>query len=240
MVENSGIDATPHALRRVYGVVTYIDNLLLIPMFTVMVLEMSVRKGGQDLLSFDVVNLWFCVAFLLEWVLGLLVAESRKRYLISAEKILDLVSAIPFGYFFQGLRVARLVRVLRVVRIILRARRFRGRGGRLLRVLGVVGATVFAGALGLRIVEPETVTGLGDSLWWSIITVSTVGYGDIAPKTALGRAVASVLVFVGIGVFGYVAGFMTSLMEDPEEDEILATLRRVEARLDHITGASGW
>jgi voltage-gated potassium channel len=101
----------------------------------------------------------------------------------------------------------------------------------LLRVFGVVGATVFAGGLALRIVEPQTITGLGDALWWSMITVSTVGYGDVVPVTTLGRSVAGVLVFVGIGVFGYVAGFMTSLMEDPEEDEMRMTLARIEAHL---------
>jgi voltage-gated potassium channel len=68
--------------------------------------------------------------------------------------------------------------------------------------------------------------------------VSTVGYGDVAPRTGLGRIVASALVFVGIGVFGYVAGFTTSLMEDPEEDEILQRVRNIEGKLEQLVGSS--
>ncbi len=233
-VEANNTETGPGLLARCYGHLSYINNLLLIPMFTVMVLETTVAQGSEQIVTFDTANLWFCIAFLTEWLLGLVVTSDRKAYLLSVEKGLDLVSSIPLGYIFQGLRVARLVRVLRVGRLILRARRFRGKGAKLFRVFGIVGATVFAGGLGLRIVEPQTVKGLGDSLWWSVITVSTVGYGDIAPVTGTGRIVAAILVFVGIGVFGYIAGFMTSLMEDPEEDEILATLKRVEAKLNEV------
>jgi voltage-gated potassium channel len=225
------MDAKAGALEQGLGKLTYLNNLLLIPMFTVMVLETMAGVGQEELILFRKANLWFCGFFMAEWVLGLAVTTNRKEYLTSVEKWLDCLSSVPFGVLFQGLRVARLIRILRVVRLILRARRFKGKGAKLLRVFGVVAATVFAGGLGLRIVEPETVRGLGDALWWSVITVSTVGYGDIAPATSLGRGVATVLVFIGIGVFGYVAGFMTSLMEDPEEDEILSAVKRIEERL---------
>lgn len=218
-------------MQRGLDKLSYVNNLLLIPMFTVMVLETMAGVRQEDLVLFRNANLWFCSFFMAEWLLGLIATADKKGYLTSVEKWLDCLSSIPFGILFQGLRVARLVRILRVVRLILRARRFKGKGAKLLRVFGVVAATVFAGGLGLRIAEPDTVRGLGDALWWSMITVSTVGYGDIAPETGLGRSVATVLVFVGIGVFGYVAGFMTSLMEDPEEDEILSMLKRIEERL---------
>jgi len=203
---------------RVYGALGSFNNLLLIPLFTVMVLETSTGVDADRVVSFDLVNLGFCASFALEWLLGLLLAESRKAYLLSFEKALDGISSIPFGYLFQGLRIARLVRVLRV-----------------LRVAGVVGATVFAGAMALRIVEPDTGDSLVDALWWSLITVSTVGYGDIIPQTDTGRIVAAVLVFFGIGVFGYVAGFMSSLMEDPDEDEILSSVKRIEQQLAALT-----
>jgi voltage-gated potassium channel len=104
----------------------------------------------------------------------------------------------------------------------------------MLRVAGVVGSTVFAGAMALRIVEPETGRSMTDALWWSLITVSTVGYGDIVPLTDVGCVVAAVLVFFGIGVFGYAAGFMGSLMEDPEEDEILAAVKRIERQVEAL------
>lgn len=225
------MSSVPKKLDRALGVLSYVNNLLLIPMFTVLVLETMAGTPQEHLIVFRSANLWFCGFFFAEWCLGLVATDNRRGYLLSPEKILDLFSSIPLGVLFEGLRVARLVRIVRLVRMMLRARRFRGKGAKLLRVFGVVGATVFAGGLGLRIVEPQTIAGLGDALWWSMITVSTVGYGDVVPVTTLGRSVAGVLVFVGIGVFGYVAGFMTSLMEDPDEDEMRMALARIEAHL---------
>lgn len=73
-----------------------------------------------------------------------------------------------------------------------------------------------------------------DNLWWSIVTLSTVGYGDFVPQSTAGRAIASILIVVGVGVFGYAAGFVASLLSDPEEDEMLTRLTRLESKLDRL------
>ncbi len=223
---------------RLWRALGFINNLLLIPLFTVMVLETGLGLADERYAAYSAVNLGFCVFFLAEWALGLAVSLDRRAYLRSPALGLDLVSSIPFGYLFQGLRIVRLFRIARIGRLMLRARRFRGRGAALIRAAGIVSATVFAGAVALRIVEPETCPRFGDALWWSLVTLSTVGYGDILPVTAAGKAVASVLIIFGIGVFGYVAGFMATLLDDPEEDQILATVQRIEARLARLE-ASG-
>jgi voltage-gated potassium channel len=132
---------------------------------------------------------------------------------------------------FQSLRLARLVRLVRLARIVFRARRIKGKGAQLVRALGVVGSLASAGALALRIVEPSATHGFYEALWWSVVTMSTVGYGDIAPATTDGRVVAMCLMVAGVGLFGFMAGFVSSLMEDDEEDEILSTVKRIEARL---------
>ena len=67
-------------------------------------------------------------------------------------------------------------------------------------------STILAGGLAIEIAEPETFPSLTDALWWSMVTVSTVGYGDVVPQSVVGRAVATVLIIFGIGIFGYVAG----------------------------------
>lgn len=222
-------------LRWLYRQLSFVNNLLLIPMFTVMVLETSVtRTGLAKQLDLDGANLGFCIFFLAEWGLGLVVAEDRRSFLRSPPNLLDLVSSIPFGYLFQGLRVVRIMRILRILRLVWRARRFRGKGAKLVRLVGVVGSTIFAGALALRIVEPDTAPEFSDGLWWSLVTLSTVGYGDIVPQTTFGKGLASILIMLGIGVFGYAAGFMSSVLEDPEEDEILARVQKIEARLETL------
>lgn len=226
----------PHAptfWQRAYLALRAFNNLLLIPMFTLMILETS-TGDLTSVVESELVNTGFCAFFLLEWMLGLVLAERRLAYLKDPMNLFDLLSAIPFGYVFQSARLARLVRVFRLLRVFLRAKRFRGRGAQFFRAAGVLGSTALAGALAFRTVEPETTRSMGDALWWAIATVSTVGYGDIVPASGGGRIVGTVLVVCGIGVFGYVAGVTTALLQDSDEDETLQRLRRIEEKLEAL------
>lgn len=54
-----------------------------------------------------------------------------------------------------------------------------------------------------------------DAFWWTLVTLSTVGYGDLVPKTEQGRFVASLLILFGVGLFGAISGFMASLFLQP-------------------------
>lgn len=218
----------PSGWERVLRWLRYINNVLLLPMFTLLVLE-AVHTQRVD--YFDSINQFFCVMFLSEWFLGLALTKNRVLYLRKPENIADLISSIPFTAFAQGLRVVRLLRLLRIARLAMRLRRFQGKGAKAVRAFGFVGALVLTGALAFRIVEPESTDGLEHALWWSVVTLSTVGYGDITPTTVGGHMVAAFVIFAGVGVFGYMAGFMTTVLDDPEEDEILETVKRLEQQL---------
>jgi voltage-gated potassium channel len=215
-------------LDRLHGAFGTLNDLLLIPMFTVMLLESG--TSGEQAWLLQLSNLGFCASFFIEWLLGLLCAEDKRAYGFAPDRLLDLVSCIPFGSLFQAVRLVRVLRVLRVFRIAVRARRYRGAGQALLRMATVVGCTVFAGALGLRIVEPDTTAHFPDALWWSVVTVSTVGYGDIVPTSDMGRMIAGVLICCGVGVVGYIAGVVASLMDPHDyEREILVATARLQA-----------
>ncbi len=221
--------APPKLLRGIRS----INNLLLIPMFTTIVLDivLGARRFGE---AYDVENLIFCGLFLLEWTLELAYAEDRWRHLRRPSTILDLLSSLPVSYALQSLRGLRAVRMIRVLRVAWRARRYRGRATQAIQALGFIAALVLAGGLGLQAVEPMK---LSDALWWSFVTLTTVGYGDIAPASATGRIVASFVMLCGIGVFGYVAGLMTSVLVDPEEDEVLAAVHRLEERVESLASS---
>lgn len=214
----------------------YVNNILLLPMFSVMIIE-ATQDGSVEI--FASINEFFCALFLLEWAAGLALSERRLGYLRNPSNIADLLSSIPFVALAQSLRVVRLLRLFRIARLALRLRRFQGKSARMIRAFGFVGAVIVTGALAFRVVEPQSTEGLGHALWWSVVTLSTVGYGDVLPTTPAGRVVATCLIFAGVGVFGYMAGFMTSLLDDPEEDEILETVKRLELQLAAIQAVLG-
>jgi voltage-gated potassium channel len=232
---NSTTNADCRRVARLHKFLGFLNDVLLIPMFTLLLLEISTSLASKEAQFFGVTNLLFCTTFGAEWVLGLAIAEDRKRYLFQPEKIADLVSSIPFGHFFQSIRLVRLVRVVRVFRAVWRTKQYKGPSTRILRVLAVVVATVGAGALAMRVVEPDLVPSLQDALWWALTTVTTVGYYEEFPQTGGGRIVTALLCTCGVGVFGYVAGFLSTIIEDPEEQELLLICNRLEAKIDGLS-----
>nr|WP_255216355.1 potassium channel family protein [Pseudenhygromyxa sp. WMMC2535] len=182
-------------------------------MFALMALEASdpsVRAAATRL------YFWFCVPFLLEWCVGLANADRKWAYVKEPSNVADLLSSVPFGAVFQGFRLVRLLRLMRLLRIVVRTQRFQGRAAKLIRALGLVSSLVLAAAIAFRTVEPQSTTGLEQALWWAIVTLSTVGYGDVMPTTPAGHVVAAAVIFAGLGAFGYVAGVMTAVLDEPQ------------------------
>ena len=224
----------PITAKRVHRWLGFIADISLIPLFAIAVLDTHAELTTGEHQLFDLSNLGFCILYSAEWLLGLVLAERRIAYLLSPIKLADLISAIPFGHIFQGLRVLRLLRAARLLRLVWRVKRYRSLGTRIVRAAFVSMSTILAGGLAIEIAEPETFPSLTDALWWSMVTVSTVGYGDVVPQTVVGRAVATGLIIFGIGIFGYVAGFMATVLDDPDEEEILAISRRTEAEVAEL------
>jgi len=213
--------------------VGFLNDLLLLPMFASILIETQESSLMNTIVKDS--ELLFCVLFLLEWVLGLMLSSSRKEYATSPLKVLDLISTLPLGSFFQGLRIFRLFRIIKLFRVVLRSRKYKGPGADLFRLIAIVGSTTFAGAYTMYIVEGsknEQFSSISETLWWSLVTISTVGYGDKYPITTEGRLVAVVLILIGVGVCGYIAGFMANLMNVDEEDTDKGRLERVESKLD--------
>ncbi len=138
--------------------------------------------------------------------------ERRGRFDVAV-----VVITFPF-YLIPGvsggsaiLLLARLGRVARVLMATAGLRRF---GARLGKVAVVAGAVVLIGSLAAYQAEHKTNEGfatVGDALWWGIVTLTTVGYGDIVPHTSAGRFAGIAIMFTGIGVLGVLAGSLAEL-----------------------------
>ena len=108
---------------------------------------------------------------------------------------------------------------------------------------------IVAGALA-RVVEPDTFTSLGLSYWWAVVTVTTVGYGDIVPESTAGRLVATALMLTGLGLIptltsvtvAILIGKRTSAQQqqiDQQGKEHAAALERIEKRLTELGSPGG-
>ena len=98
-------------------------------------------------------------------------------------------------------------------------------------VAGVLLLSVMVGGALVYVAEPQAVGSIWNGVWWALVTATTVGYGDIAPVTLLGRIVGGFLMLVGIGVFATFGGAVAAYFLESAPD---ARLRRIEDRLKRI------
>jgi hypothetical protein len=165
------------------------------------------------------------IVFAIDFVRRLRVATDDRAYFVQGRGWLDLVSTIP------ALRIARILRILRVMRIVGRmggleralAIFFKNRAtGGLLLVLLIAILVLEFGSLAILWAErPDpaaNITTAGDALWYVIVTMSTVGYGDQYPVTEIGRTFGVVIIVVGVGVFGTLTGFLANAFLSPSDE----------------------
>ncbi|HCE67119.1 MAG: ion transporter [Geobacteraceae bacterium GWC2_55_20] len=178
-------------------------------------------------------ELLITVLFSIEYLLRLYSARRPARYAFSFYGVVDLLAIIP-GYasiFFPGMHFLSTIRILRVLRIfrILKMVQFMGEGNNLFQALKrsrykitvflttVVTVVVFVGSL-MYLIEGQQggFTSIPKSIYWAIVTMTTVGYGDIAPLTPLGQLVASLLMIIGYSIIAVPTGIVTSEMIRPQ------------------------
>ncbi len=191
-----------------------------------------------------------CGLFFIDFLVSLYRAESRKKYLLTWGW-LDLVSSIPTLDILRWGRLARIARIFRVLRGIRSARILavfilekRSQSAFLaVALLSITLVTVSAisvlhfeaGADG-NIKTPE------DAVWWAVVTVTTVGYGDRFPVTSEGRFVGAILMAAGVGLFGVLSGFIASWFITPTDNQReteLAAVRREIAELKELLAKGG-
>lgn len=168
----------------------------------------------------------FTVLFTLEYVLRLWSARRPLRYATSFYGVIDLLSVVPTylsvvfppGRFLAAVRVFRVLRVFRILKLA----HYVTEGAVLGRALAasrykitvflitVLTVVVVVGAM-MYLIEGPTAgfTSIPTSVYWAIVTLTTVGYGDIAPQTTVGQMLASALMITGYGIIAVPTGIVT-------------------------------
>jgi voltage-gated potassium channel len=177
-----------------------------------------------------------CVIFLGDFAINLIRSKPKRQYFIYERGWLDLLGSIPsLGIlrYTALLRLARLSRVARIARLLSGQNRrelvqdvIQNRGSYALFITFLAGFVVLSFST-VAMIQFESAspdanikTG-GDSLWWGLVTITTVGYGDRYPVTTLGRATAFFVMFAGVGIIGSLASILASLLV-PSADETAA------------------
>jgi len=169
----------------------------------------------------------FTILFTIEYFLRIYCARNRSGYLLSFYGIVDLVSIIPtyLSLVVAGTQYVLIVRSLRLLRVfrVLKLYHFLGEAeilGTALRqsaakitvFIGTVVTMIFIiGSIMYLIEGPENgFTSIPVSIYWAIVTLTTVGYGDIAPQTVAGQLLASVVMILGYGIIAVPTGIVTA------------------------------
>lgn len=190
--------------------------------------------------SLELVDASLTVIFALEFGSRFAASRNRRRYLRA--HLVDLVALVPA---IRGVRLLRLLRLLRLVRAFTGVARAATSLERLANHRGLVwlfaawGGVMVLCSLGLYAAENginEAVSSPLDALWWGITTMTTVGYGDIYPKTPEGRLAAGVLMVLGIGLYSAITATITSFMlKEGNGHGVASDLERIRAL--HAAGA---
>jgi voltage-gated potassium channel len=174
---------------------------------------------------FDYADFFVCFLFFIDFFKSLFHAPNRWKYLASWGW-LDLLSSIPSLDFARWGRLARVLRVFRVLRALRATRllttlvlRRRAENTFLTVSLVAILLLIFCSIAVLHFENsPESnIKTAEDAIWWSLTTITTVGYGDRYPVTTEGRMIAGILMCAGVGLFGTFAGFLAAWFTGDEE-----------------------
>ena len=231
--------------------------------------ELNAAYGGW----FGWLEWVFTVVFTVEYALRLWVVKRKRTYALSFFGLIDLLSVLPTylslilpgGQFLVVIRVLRVLRIFRVLKLV----RYVGEAGVLgaaLRasrykisvfLIAVLTIVVVVGSVMYLVEGPASgFTSIPRGVYWAIVTLTTVGYGDITPVTPIGQALASIVMIMGYGIIAVPTGIVTAELTSAgmrksgvarvcsactftEDDERALYCRQCGEALGlHVTGAS--
>jgi voltage-gated potassium channel len=196
---------------------------------------------GWVAVAFAAVDYFVWVAFLTEYVAKLTLAADRCQFV--RHHLLDLAMVgVPVLRPLRLARVFRLVRLGRVVTVLgnslRRARAMFAHHGLRFVLLAVVAIMFAAAGLELAFEQhstgPTAIHNFGDALWWAVVTVTTVGYGDKVPMTGGGKWVATALMFTGIGLVGTLTATIASYFVQEQHSAEMAELKTQLAEIREL------
>lgn len=166
-----------------------------------------------------------CLFFLIDFIRNLYNAKNKWEYMKWGW--IDLISSIPMlpsfrvGRLFRLIRLIRILRAFRSTKILIRYIFKSKIKGTMISVFIITLLIVIASSVSILIVEKGPTSNIktaGDAIWWTMETITTVGYGDKYPVTPEGRFIGIILMISGVGLFGTYTAYIASLFVNCNKD----------------------
>lgn len=205
--------------------------ILAIIAITITILDLAGKVSLETNTPLRCIDNAILYTFIADYFIRLIFAKDKKHFFKT--NIPDLIAIIPFNSLFKVFRIAKLLRLTKLSKVtkltkltkLIRffgvsgkfykyAKKFLKKNGLIYMLLFTVIVIIF-GAIGLSVTESYS---FSDSIWWSFVTATTVGYGDFAPATHIGRIIAAILMIVGIGTIGMLTGTIATFFLTEEKN----------------------
>jgi len=188
---------------------------LLIAVLCVVSVVFAVLDYNRGLSRPEQIADWTIYAFfVIDYVVRFILADNKRAFF--KENIFDLIAIIPVNSAMRVFRLARFVKLLRLVKLFRigalsarlgkRSEKFLDTNG-FKYVLMICAIAILLSAVAMTYFENMS---FPDALWWSFVTATTVGYGDLSPASGAGRIIACMLMIVGIGLIGSLTSTITA------------------------------
>ncbi|MBU2939343.1 ion transporter [Lacinutrix sp. C3R15] len=214
----------------------FIQSLILLSIVTFSIETIpNLKPQVKDILQY--VEIFCVVVFTLEYLLRIYVADNKLKFVFSFYGIIDFLAIIPFylsfGLDLRSLRALRFLRLFRVLKLVRYnkamthfSRAIKAAKEEILLFFFITLILIYFSAVGIYYFEneaqPEHFSSIFDSLWWAIVTLTTVGYGDVYPITIGGRVFTFFILLIGLGIVAIPTGIITSALTksiDKSEDK---------------------
>lgn len=188
----------------------------------------------QTRVVLNAIELFCVVVFTFEYLGRIYVAEKKTKFIFSFFGIIDLLAILPFYLSFGiDLRSLRLLRIFRLFRLLKLARYNKAMvqftrammmaKEQIILFMAITLVLIYFAAVGIYYFEnqaqPEHFSSIFDSLWWSIVTLTTVGYGDVYPITVGGRIFTFIILLIGLGIVAIPTGIISSSLTKAVEPD---------------------
>jgi voltage-gated potassium channel len=226
--------------ERVAVVTDQLLMALIVVNLVAVALESVPAFGTRYALAFDIIEFFSLIVFTIEYALRiwgsvehgphqhLTPTQARLKYVFSLAGLVDLVAVLPFWFAlvlpadFRFVLVFRMVRFFKIARyspamrslldVLYRERR--ALFGCLVITLGIALVSAALMHLAEGKVQPDKLGSIPDALWWAIVTIGTIGYGDVVPVTALGKIIATGTIFTGLILMALPIGIIATAFSE--------------------------